>query len=106
MLAADGERLGGRQLERELLRPIMNQLEGFLIDSGRDRLVLDPCGFEHLMADRARGSEDQGQANNLVENAMRYASAALGTGSTGSLSEPREQLFEDSSTGTDSIPKL
>jgi hypothetical protein len=106
MFMADRERLGGRQLERELLRPIVHQLERLLIDFRRDRAVLDPGSLEHLMTDRTGRGEDQWQLNNLVEKWPRNATANRGTVSIELSSEVRVAGFEDSSTGTNSIPKL
>ena len=44
--------------------------------------MVDSGLLEHLAADGASGSEDQGQADNLVEKSGRTPSAAMGTGST------------------------
>jgi hypothetical protein len=59
-----------------------------------------------VAADWARRSEDQGQENNLVEKTLGDATARLGAGSIVVLSDQPLELFEDSSTGTDSIPNL
>jgi hypothetical protein len=62
--------------------------------------------IEHLPADRTGGSENQAQANNLVEKRRDDASAALGMGSTDHFQALPRRLSEDLSTGTDSIPRL
>ena len=71
-----------------------------------DRLIFDARRIEHLAADRAGRGKDQGQSNNLVEKRRTNASPTLGTGSTGNFGQPRRIAFEDSSTGTNSIPSL
>jgi hypothetical protein len=66
----------------------------------------DTCGIEHLAPNCAGGGEKQRQKMNLVEKPLRKGSAAMGAGSIAVLSDHRFVPFEDSSTGTKSIPKL
>ena len=61
--------------------------------SGFTASIIDAGGIEHLAADCAGGSEDQGQSNNLVEKRRADASAALGTGSTGHFRASAERLI-------------
>ena len=98
---ADRERLGGRQLEREPLRPIVHQLERLLIDFRRDRRrAPTPGSFEHLMTDRAGRGEDQWQLNNLVEKwPLKRYPANRGTVSIELSSEVRVKDSEGLSTG-------
>src|SRR5260221_11700096 len=61
---------------------------------------------EHLPPDRAGRGKDEAQSNNLVEKQLYEASPTLGRGSTGDLRSAAQRLFRDSSTGTESIPRL
>jgi len=77
-----------------------------LIDVRLDGLIVYAGSIEHVPADRAGRGKDQAQRNNLVEKLRTKGSAALGSASTGNFTSPRGSLFEDSSTGTKTIPKL
>ena len=44
--------------------------------------------------------------NNLVEKRRTKASPRLGTASTGDFQDTPRKAFEDSSTGTESVPSL
>lgn len=81
-------------------------LDGGFIHVGLERFIRDAGGVEHLAADGTTGSEDQGQSNNLVEKREREASADMGTYSIGPLFDVKAVPFDDSSTGTISIPRL
>ena len=76
------------------------------VDGRRDGIMLHPRGAKHRAADRAGRREDQSQSDNLVDKELRDASADLGAHSIGGLFDPVRALFEDSSTGTVSIPSL
>ena len=81
-------------------------LDGILVDGGFHRGVHDSSSIKHLAPNCAGRGEDQSQSNNLVEKRGCKANAALGRGSTGELRTARQWLFEDSSTGRKSIPRL
>jgi len=59
-----------------------------------------------VAADCAGRSENQRQANNLVEKRREQASAALGTAPAGRFRAFPGRLSDDLSTGADSIPRL
>jgi hypothetical protein len=68
--------------------------------------MLDSGSVEHLAADRAGRGKDQSQKNNLVEKPRRTASAVLGSSSIDDFHAASKLLFNNPSTGTDSIPRL
>ena len=69
-------------------------------------LIFHSGSIEHVPADWTGRSKDQGQLNNLVEKPRTKGSAVLGSASTGDFRGPVRETFEDSSTGTKTIPKL
>ena len=60
--------------------------------------MLDAGLLEHLVANCTAGSENQTQADNLVENWGCFPSPILGNGSTASPFSAHIDSLEDSST--------
>src|SRR6185295_664259 len=102
----DAGRLGGCELRRDRRGVAQPGLDQSLIDLGLHRLIIDARKVEHLAANGAGRSENQGQQNNLVEKGAPTTSAALGTRPTRVPFHSRRALSKDSSTGTESIPSL
>ena len=73
--------------------------------SGATASIVDARRIEHLAPDRAGGSEDQGQTNNLVEKRPDRPSPDLGTGSTGDLSDPSAATVRDFIHGDEIHPQ-
>ena len=82
-------------------------LDRVLVEIGLHGSKSTPGRLEHLPADRAGGSENQGHDDNLVEKDGAEPSAEMGTRSIGELvRQLAHRTFDDSSTGTESIPSL
>ena len=106
IVAVDARRLGGRELRCDFHRIIELLLDGIFINVRLYGFEADARGIEHLPPDGAGRGKDQDQWNNLVEKPRMTASPPLGAVSTADFEGAAQRLFELSSTGTDSIPRL
>ncbi len=105
-LAGDAARLGGSELAGNLAGIGVERLDRGLVDVRLHRSIVDPGGIEHVPADRAGRSENQGQKNNLVEKPLDGTSADMGAGSIGGFCDTAAAPFDDSSPGMNFIPSL
>ena len=98
--------LGPGEIQSEFRRLPHPRLEASLINSGGLRLIFDAGGLEHLFPNGAGRREDQSQFEQPCGKAAHCRSAEMGSGSTDRFFDASPELFEESSTGMNSIPSL
>src|SRR4029079_18395591 len=86
VVARHAARLEGSELSCDLFGIVEPRLHGILIDTGLHRLILHARGVEHLAANGAGRSEDQGQTTTWWKRARAAVARTWGRAQSASHS--------------------